>query len=61
MTDKTPQEIGAEFAAMMLGGTVSYDPPPVDSPLGRLMAYAEQHGEDAVTPEDVQRAREGKL
>ncbi|MFD6952960.1 MULTISPECIES: PCP reductase family protein [unclassified Nocardiopsis] len=61
MNGKTPQEISAEFAAMMLGGTVSYDPPPADSPLGRLEAYAEEHGEDAVTPEIVRLAREGKL
>lgn len=59
--NKTPQEIGAEFGAMMLGGTVSEDEPPADSPLGRLAAYAKEHGEGSVTPEIVRKARKGKL
>ncbi|WP_017570158.1 hypothetical protein [Nocardiopsis halotolerans] len=61
MTDRTPQEITAEFAAMMLGGTVSHDPPNPDSPLGRMMAYVEEHGEDAITPETVRKFRDGEL
>jgi hypothetical protein len=61
MTDRTPQEISAEFAAMMLGGRVSDEAPPPDSPLGRLRAYVAEHGEETLTPELVRKAREGEL
>ncbi|GAA3985351.1 hypothetical protein GCM10022630_32070 [Thermobifida alba] len=61
MADRTSQEISAEFAAIMLGGRVSDKPPPPDSTLGRLRAYAAEHGEETLTPELVRKAREGEL
>ncbi|SJZ36664.1 hypothetical protein SAMN02745673_00129 [Marinactinospora thermotolerans DSM 45154] len=55
-----PQEVGARFAAMILGGTLSEEPPPPDSPLGRVQAFVAEHGEDALRPEHIQAAREGR-
>ncbi|MET9439243.1 hypothetical protein [Streptomyces sp. NPDC006610] len=55
-----PREVGAAFGAMMLGGTVSEGPPPPDSPLGRVMAFAAEYGEDAVRPEHIAAAGEGR-
>jgi hypothetical protein len=60
MEEKTAQEIGAQFAAQMLGGTVSEGPAPADSPLGRIQSFAAEHGEDALTPDHWDAAAEGR-
>jgi hypothetical protein len=59
-TPESPQEIGVRFAAQVLGYTVSDGPPPADSPLGRIRAWTAEHGEDALTPEHIQAAIEGR-
>ncbi|WJN62620.1 hypothetical protein [Streptomyces phage phiScoe10] len=61
MEEMTAQEIGAQFAAQVLGGTVSEGSAPADSPLGKLQSFAAAYGVDAVTPEHVADAREGRL
>lgn len=61
MTDKTPQETSAEFAAMMLGGTVNDGPVDPDSALGRLRAHVEKHGKGELTRENLRRAKKGEL
>lgn len=48
------------FGAMMLGGTVGEEPPAPDSPLGRVLAFVEEYGEDALTPEHFDAARAGR-
>jgi hypothetical protein len=60
MNDLTPeQELGAQFGAVLLGGRVSHDPPPPDSPLGRVAAFVAVYGEDALTVEHIRAAQEG--
>ena len=48
-------DVGARFAAQMLGVEISDEPPPPDSPLGRLLALEEQR---PVTPADVAALRD---
>jgi hypothetical protein len=60
MEEMTAQEIGAQFAAQVLGGTVSEGEPDPASPLGKLLTFAAAHGVDAVTPDHVADAREGR-
>ncbi|MBT2443240.1 hypothetical protein J7E93_24730 [Streptomyces sp. ISL-36] len=60
MDMNNPQDVGAAFGAMLLGGTVSEEPPPPDSPLGRVLAFVAQHGEDALTADHFDAAREGR-
>ncbi|MER6112251.1 hypothetical protein ABT155_30080 [Streptomyces hirsutus] len=55
-----PQDVGAAFGAMILGGTVSEEPPPPGSPLGRIVAWGEEHGSHRLTPEHVRAAIEGR-
>ncbi|WJN63014.1 hypothetical protein [Streptomyces phage phiScoe3] len=59
MEEKTAQQIGAEFAAQMMGVTLSEGPAPADTPLGRIQSFAAEHGEDALTPAHWDRARAG--
>jgi hypothetical protein len=44
------REIAARFAAQMLGVEISDEPPPPDSPLGRLVALEKQR---PITAADV--------
>ncbi|MER6976519.1 hypothetical protein [Streptomyces carpinensis] len=60
MDMNNPQDVGAAFAAQMLGFTISEEPPPPDSPLGRVRAFTARYGEDALRPEHVQAAIEGR-
>lgn len=60
MDDMSPQEVGARFGAMILGGTVSEEPPPPDSPLGRVRAFTARYGEEALKPEHIRAAQEGR-
>ncbi|MFH8799271.1 hypothetical protein ACH4F6_06680 [Streptomyces sp. NPDC017936] len=55
-----PQDVGAAFGAQMLGFTISEEPPPPDSPLGRVRAFTAQYGEDALRPEHFADARAGR-
>jgi hypothetical protein len=60
MDDMSPQEVGARFGAMILGGTLSEEMPPPDSPLGRVREWGEQYGTENLTPEHVRAAIEGR-
>ena len=55
-----PQQVGVAFATVIPGCEVSDGPPPPDSPLGRILAFAAEHGDDSVTPEHRIAAREGR-
>jgi hypothetical protein len=55
-----PHDVGAAFGAMILGGTVSEEPPAPDSPLGRIAAWGEEYGSERLTPEHVRAAIEGR-
>ncbi|MFI6059145.1 hypothetical protein [Streptomyces sp. NPDC051286] len=37
------------------------EPPAPDSPLARVLAFAAEHGEDAVTEERIELAKQGRL
>ncbi|AFV51321.1 hypothetical protein FDG66_gp01 [Streptomyces phage phiCAM] len=60
MAERSAQEIGAEFGAQVMGGTLGQGEPDPTSPLGRLLTFAAEHGVDAVTPSRVAAAREGR-
>ncbi|MFF8866699.1 MULTISPECIES: hypothetical protein [unclassified Streptomyces] len=55
-----PQDVGAAFWAQILGFTISEEPPPPDSPLGRVVAFVAEHGEEALRDEHFEAAREGR-
>ncbi|WP_405718714.1 hypothetical protein [Streptomyces sp. NBC_00046] len=59
MDMRDPQEVGIAFGAMILGATVSTDPPAPSSPLGRIRAFTAEHGEDALRPEHFDAAHAG--
>ncbi|WP_345033828.1 hypothetical protein [Streptomyces sannanensis] len=58
MTDH--QEVGAAFAAIMLGAVISKEPPDPASPLGRVLAFTEKYGEGALTDKHMEAAIEGR-
>ncbi|MDQ0793720.1 hypothetical protein [Streptomyces sp. B1I3] len=60
MDISNPQDVGAAFGAMILGGAVSEEPPPPDSPLGRVRDFVAQYGEEALKPEHLGAAQEGR-
>ncbi|MFJ5775883.1 hypothetical protein [Streptomyces sp. NPDC093094] len=60
MDMNNPQDVGAAFWAQILGVTISEEPPPPDSPLGRVRAFTDEYGEDALRPEHIEAAREGR-
>ena len=60
MDSMSPQEVGARFGAMILGGTLSKAPPSPDSPLGRVRAWGEEYGTERLTPEHVRAAIDGR-
>lgn len=55
-----PQDVAAAFWAQLLGVTISEDPPPPDSPLGRVRRFAAEHGYDVLRDEHFEAAREGR-
>ncbi|MFD0545060.1 hypothetical protein [Streptomyces mexicanus] len=55
-----PQDVGAAFWAQVLGFTISEEPPPPDSPLGRVQAFTARYGQDALRPEHIRAAIEGR-
>lgn len=55
-----PREAGIAFGAMMLGATVGNEPPTPSSPLVRIIAFAAEHGEDALRAEHFTAALEGR-
>ncbi|MER6449224.1 hypothetical protein [Streptomyces venezuelae] len=60
MDSNDQQDTGAAFGAVILGGVVSTEPPPRDSPLGRVRAFVAEHGENALRPEHIEAARDGR-
>ncbi len=58
--EQDPVTVGLRFAEIVTGTTISDEPPPPESPLGRLRAFAEKHGSAALTPEHVRAAQEGR-
>ncbi|MEU4264328.1 hypothetical protein ACYCCF_26680 [Streptomyces argenteolus] len=55
-----PQQVGIAFAEIALGVTVSNEPPDPSSPLGRIRAFTEEHGEEALRADHFTAAREGR-
>ncbi|CAL9338017.1 hypothetical protein [Streptomyces sp. enrichment culture] len=55
-----PQDVGAAFGAIILGGTLSEEPPPPDSPLGRVRAFVAEHGAQALRREHIEAAQQGR-
>ncbi|MEU3896219.1 hypothetical protein [Streptomyces sp. NPDC045251] len=60
MDDMSPQEVGARFGAMIFGVELSEEPPAPGSPLGRVRAFTARYGEDALKPEHIRAAQEGR-
>ncbi|MGW2690486.1 hypothetical protein [Streptomyces sp. NPDC001296] len=60
MDTNDPQDVGAAFWAQILGVTISEEPPPPDSPLGRVRAFTAEHGEEALSDEHFEAAMEGR-
>lgn len=60
MDMNSPQDVGAAFGAMILGCTLSEEPPPADSPLGRLSELAAEHGESVLRDEHFEAALTGR-
>ncbi|MTE19739.1 hypothetical protein F0L17_11505 [Streptomyces sp. TRM43335] len=58
--EQDPVTVGLRFAEIVTGTTISDEPPAPESPLGRLEAFAEEHGSAALTPEHVRAAQEGR-
>ncbi|QDP44205.1 hypothetical protein KGG70_gp01 [Streptomyces phage Celia] len=57
--ERSAQEIGEEFAQIVTGTTIVDGPAPAHTPLGRIEAFAAEHGEDALTPAHYAAARDG--
>ncbi|WP_031085507.1 hypothetical protein [Streptomyces sp. NRRL WC-3549] len=55
-----PQQVGIAFAETVLAVTVSSAPPDPSSPLGRVRAFTEQYGGEALRPEHIAAAQEGR-
>ncbi|MGW4730709.1 hypothetical protein ACWEQC_16360 [Streptomyces shenzhenensis] len=51
-----PQDVGAAFWAQVLGFTISEEPPPPDTPLGRVLAFVANHGDPALREERFEAA-----
>ncbi|QEQ94033.1 hypothetical protein SEA_SAFTANT_1 [Streptomyces phage Saftant] len=60
MEETSEQETGAQFGAIVMGGSLGEGAPDPASPLGQLLTFAAEHGVDAVTPSHVAAAREGR-
>ncbi|MFP8885693.1 hypothetical protein [Streptomyces mangrovi] len=58
--EQDPVTVGMRFAEIVTGTVISEEPPPPDSPLGRITAFTAEHGGDALTPEHVRAAVEGQ-
>jgi hypothetical protein len=55
-----PQAVGLAFAQIVTGTTIAEGPPPPDSPLGRVLAFTAKYGDEALTPDHIAAAREGR-
>ncbi|MET7525090.1 hypothetical protein [Streptomyces sp900116325] len=55
-----PHNVTARFGAVIIGGTLSEEPPPPDSPLGRVRSFIAEYGSDALRPEHIGAAQEGR-
>jgi hypothetical protein len=60
MDMSNPQDVGAVFAAQMLGFAISEEPPLPDSPLGRVRAFVAEYGEGVLKPEHIEAAQQGR-
>ncbi|MBB4714453.1 hypothetical protein [Streptomyces luteogriseus] len=60
MDMNNPHDVGAAFWAQALGFTISEEPPLPDSPLGRVRAFTARYGEEALKPEHIKAAQEGR-
>ncbi|MGW3819546.1 hypothetical protein [Streptomyces sp. NPDC005046] len=55
-----PHYVTARFGAVIIGGTLSEEPPPPDSPLARVRALTARYGSDALRPKHIGAAQEGR-
>ncbi|MFD4032006.1 hypothetical protein ACFWVP_16125 [Streptomyces sp. NPDC058637] len=55
-----PQQTGITFAEITLGVTVSSEPPDPSSPLGRVRAFTEKYGPEALRQDHIAAAAEGR-
>ncbi|MER5551574.1 hypothetical protein ABT001_07825 [Streptomyces sp. NPDC002793] len=49
------------FALQATGAELAEEPPVPDTPLARVLAFAAEHDEDAVTEEHIELAKQGRM
>lgn len=54
-------DTGLQFALQVAGAELATEPPAPDTPLARVLAFAAEHGTDAVTEDVIAEAKEGRL
>ncbi|MFF3249723.1 hypothetical protein ACFYWP_01660 [Actinacidiphila glaucinigra] len=59
--DHTNDDIDLRFALQVTGFELATEPPAPDTPLARVLAFAAEHGHDALTEEHIDLAQRGLL
>jgi hypothetical protein len=59
MEERSAQQVGIEFAEIMLGVKLEDREPTPGTPLAVVREFCREHGEDALTPDHWDRARAG--
>lgn len=54
-------DTGLQFALQVTGHTLATEPPAPDTPLAHVLAFAAEHGTDAVTEDVIAAAMAGQL
>ncbi|MGW6600592.1 hypothetical protein [Streptomyces sp. NPDC055036] len=54
-------DTGLQFALQVAGADLATDPPAPDTPLAHVLAFAAEHGPEAVTEEVIKKAQGGRL
>ncbi|MFE5663390.1 hypothetical protein ACFQ7W_05605 [Streptomyces niveus] len=54
-------DTGLQFALQVTGAELATDSPDPDTPLAHVLAFAAEHGPEAVTEEVIAKAQDGRL
>ncbi|MFJ6183753.1 hypothetical protein [Streptomyces sp. NPDC092295] len=54
-------DTGLQFALQVTGAELATEPPAPDTALAHVLAFAAEHGPEAVTEEVIERAKAGDL
>ncbi|TWF85359.1 hypothetical protein FHX78_112311 [Streptomyces capillispiralis] len=61
MSNDHAQDIGLRFALQATGFELATEPPASDTPLAHILAFADEHGYEALTDEHFEAAKRGTL